>query len=560
MNAGLVTATRERGRARGRAGARDRARHAAPHRALAAERRPREHGVDGRDARRDPDRRDHRPAGRRGARRRHRRTGTRGPEPDQLHARERGRGRPRRHRHPRRLRLRPGGHAGILRDHAAALRRRRPQHPGPAALPPGHQRAHRRDARPREPHGAAAHAGQHELCTRSATASSSMPCRPSRPCSTCSARPRARTIRRPTPSSTGAPSRWCAPARPTQAIPMLEALRDRRPDVTLYHTALGQAELAAGRVDASRATLERAMRLFPRNVPVTVRYAETLLRAGDAKQAHVVLLDLFNNVPPTAGAGTLHGDCRECRRRRRRLVLLHVRVPRDQRRPHARDQPAARWRRPCPASTPCSASDSTRASASCRNTCRKAGARAKSREPQGPGPDDRRQRLELPPDTLARDLQMFALTRAVAGAVLALLCSPAARRPTWARPGDPLERMNRATHRFNDSHRPRSAAAGRGRLPQARAAARSDRGEQLPGEPRLPDHDRQRPAAAQDQGHADRPRPLRGQLDARDRRHVRSRRRTSASRETTRTSARRSAAGACRPDPTSWCRSSGPRR
>jgi predicted Zn-dependent protease len=87
---------------------------------------------------------------------------------------------------------------------------------------------------------------------------------------------------------------------PEEAIPLLETLRDRRPDVTLYHTALGQAELAAGRVDASRATLENAMRLFPRSVPVTVRYAETLLRAGDAKRAHVVLLDLFNNVPPTA--------------------------------------------------------------------------------------------------------------------------------------------------------------------------------------------------------------------------------------------------------------------
>ncbi len=85
-----------------------------------------------------------------------------------------------------------------------------------------------------------------------------------------------------------------------EAIPMLEALHDRRPDVTLYHTALGQAELAAGRIDASRATLEEAMRLFPRNVPVTMRYAETLMRAGEAKRAHVVLLDLFNNVPPTA--------------------------------------------------------------------------------------------------------------------------------------------------------------------------------------------------------------------------------------------------------------------
>ena len=85
-----------------------------------------------------------------------------------------------------------------------------------------------------------------------------------------------------------------------EAIPVLEALRDRRPDVTLYHTALGQAELAAGLTDASLATLERAMKLFPRSVPVTVRYAETLMRAGDPKRAHVVLLDLFNNTPPTA--------------------------------------------------------------------------------------------------------------------------------------------------------------------------------------------------------------------------------------------------------------------
>jgi beta-barrel assembly-enhancing protease len=87
---------------------------------------------------------------------------------------------------------------------------------------------------------------------------------------------------------------------PGEGVTMLRALRDRRPDVTLYHAALGQALLAAGRVDESRAALEEAMVLFPRNVPVTMRYAETLMRAGDAKRAHVVLLDLFNNVPPTA--------------------------------------------------------------------------------------------------------------------------------------------------------------------------------------------------------------------------------------------------------------------
>jgi predicted Zn-dependent protease len=87
---------------------------------------------------------------------------------------------------------------------------------------------------------------------------------------------------------------------PADAIPVLETLRDRRPDVTLYHTALGQAELEAGRTAASLVTLENAMKLFPRNVPVTMRYAEALMRDGKARRAHEVLLDLFNNVPPTA--------------------------------------------------------------------------------------------------------------------------------------------------------------------------------------------------------------------------------------------------------------------
>jgi len=83
------------------------------------------------------------------------------------------------------------------------------------------------------------------------------------------------------------------------AIGLLTGLRDRRPELTLYHAALGQVQLEAGRITAARATLERALRLFPRSVPVTMRYAETLLRTGDAKRAHTVLLDLFNNVPPT---------------------------------------------------------------------------------------------------------------------------------------------------------------------------------------------------------------------------------------------------------------------
>jgi predicted Zn-dependent protease len=86
---------------------------------------------------------------------------------------------------------------------------------------------------------------------------------------------------------------------PSEAIPIVEDLRARHQDVTLFHTALGQAQLAAGDPAASRRTLAEAQQLFPRNVPVTLRFAETLMRTGEKKLAHQVLLDLFNNVAPT---------------------------------------------------------------------------------------------------------------------------------------------------------------------------------------------------------------------------------------------------------------------
>ena len=45
--------------------------------------------------------------------------------------------------------------------------------------------------------------------------------------------------------------------------------------------------------------LEQSDDLFPRNVPITIRLAETLMHSGDNKRAHLALLDLFNNVEPT---------------------------------------------------------------------------------------------------------------------------------------------------------------------------------------------------------------------------------------------------------------------
>jgi predicted Zn-dependent protease len=83
------------------------------------------------------------------------------------------------------------------------------------------------------------------------------------------------------------------------AVEAFTRLRQQYPEILAFHTALGQAQLSAGQTREALDTLERARALAPRNVPVTVRYGEALMQAGRPKRAHEVLLDLFNNTPPT---------------------------------------------------------------------------------------------------------------------------------------------------------------------------------------------------------------------------------------------------------------------
>jgi predicted Zn-dependent protease len=80
---------------------------------------------------------------------------------------------------------------------------------------------------------------------------------------------------------------------------ILHELVEQHQGLTLLYSALGQAEMQASQTNDGLATLRHAVALFPRNVPLTVRYAESLMSAGRNAQAHTVLLDLFNNVPPT---------------------------------------------------------------------------------------------------------------------------------------------------------------------------------------------------------------------------------------------------------------------
>ena len=65
------------------------------------------------------------------------------------------------------------------------------------------------------------------------------------------------------------------------------------------HSGMGLAQVSLGEKETALQTFQNAMNLFPRNVALTVRYAETLMRYGEADEAHDVLLDLLNHVPPT---------------------------------------------------------------------------------------------------------------------------------------------------------------------------------------------------------------------------------------------------------------------
>ena len=83
------------------------------------------------------------------------------------------------------------------------------------------------------------------------------------------------------------------------ACDTLKELLVANPGLTLLHSALGEAQMAAGRQDEALATFAAAVALFPRNIPLTVRYAEALIKAQQPALAHQLLLDLFNNTQPT---------------------------------------------------------------------------------------------------------------------------------------------------------------------------------------------------------------------------------------------------------------------
>ncbi|MBU2678186.1 MAG: M48 family metalloprotease [Gammaproteobacteria bacterium] len=84
-----------------------------------------------------------------------------------------------------------------------------------------------------------------------------------------------------------------------QALEIFKELMDKDKSVIAYHIGLGQTYVALDQPRDALATYERALGLFPRNVPLVLDYGERLLQLGQARKAHTLLLDLLNNVPPT---------------------------------------------------------------------------------------------------------------------------------------------------------------------------------------------------------------------------------------------------------------------
>lgn len=89
-------------------------------------------------------------------------------------------------------------------------------------------------------------------------------------------------------------------ARPDSAEQVFRGLLESDSRTIAFHTGRAEALAAGGQMELAREVYEQAIELFPRNVPLTISYAEYLINAGAADESHELLLDLLNNVAPTA--------------------------------------------------------------------------------------------------------------------------------------------------------------------------------------------------------------------------------------------------------------------
>ncbi len=88
-------------------------------------------------------------------------------------------------------------------------------------------------------------------------------------------------------------------ARGDEAERLFRGLVDENPHIIAYRIGQAEALMSSGLYDQALEIYAEAARLFPRNVPLIISYADSLITAGQPGLAHEILLDLLNNVRPT---------------------------------------------------------------------------------------------------------------------------------------------------------------------------------------------------------------------------------------------------------------------
>lgn len=84
-----------------------------------------------------------------------------------------------------------------------------------------------------------------------------------------------------------------------KAEAILLKLMQQNADYGHFHIAYMDLLIAKGQPYKAIRYIKDRLKLSPRNIPLTLAYAETELNYGNPKKSHEVLLDLFNTIPPS---------------------------------------------------------------------------------------------------------------------------------------------------------------------------------------------------------------------------------------------------------------------
>lgn len=87
-------------------------------------------------------------------------------------------------------------------------------------------------------------------------------------------------------------------SRGDEADRLFRDLIDENPHIIAYRIGQAEALMSTGLTEQAMDVYAEALKLFPRNVPLVISYADALIASQPAR-AHEILLDLLNNVRPT---------------------------------------------------------------------------------------------------------------------------------------------------------------------------------------------------------------------------------------------------------------------